>query len=240
MQIDAATQRALDQIAARETDVQRAFTPGAVPRFNDVASSGAAAQMSFDPLSVAPPEGAYFVASDERGRTTYTRDGCFALRDAMLTGADGRPVLGYRTAGGALTELRLDPIDAALERATNLRIEPDGALVYDRASVDPRSGTHLHERVVVGHLALARFPAATALQPVDASHGIAPPGVVPHVGRAGDGNFATMQPMRRETSTIDFNRSLERLHDAYLAFDALQAAHKAQGQVGKTTMDLLK
>jgi len=35
-------------------------------------------------------------------------------------------------------------------------------------------------------------------------------------------------------------RVLDRLEEAYVAFDALQAAHKAQGGVGKTAMDLLK
>jgi hypothetical protein len=46
--------------------------------------------------------------------------------------------------------------------------------------------------------------------------------------------------MHRERSRIDVNESLVRLKDAYLAFDALQAAEAAKAHVGKTTLDLLK
>lgn len=46
--------------------------------------------------------------------------------------------------------------------------------------------------------------------------------------------------MRRERSRINVDESLARLKDAYLAFDALQAAEAAKAHVGKTAMDLLK
>jgi hypothetical protein len=46
--------------------------------------------------------------------------------------------------------------------------------------------------------------------------------------------------MRRENSRIDFNRSLDRLEEAYVVLDALQAAHTAQGRLSKSAMDLLK
>ena len=46
--------------------------------------------------------------------------------------------------------------------------------------------------------------------------------------------------MRRERSRVDIDESLMRLKEAYLAFDALQAAEAAKGHLGKTAMDLLK
>ncbi len=238
--INAATQDALDRIAQRAQDVQRAFTPGAVPQFGDAATDRATSRAALDPLSVAPPADAYFVTTDERGRAVYTRDGGFAITDGMLVGANGRPILGFTSPGGATSELHIDAVDEALGRVNELRIEPSGALAYDRTSVDPRSGARERERVVVGQLALARFPAATKLGASDANHFVAPPGTVPHVGRAGDGNFASVAPMQREESRIDFDRSLDRLQEAYVAFDALAAAHKAQGGISKTAMDLLK
>ena len=46
--------------------------------------------------------------------------------------------------------------------------------------------------------------------------------------------------MQRERSRVDVDESLARLKDAYLAFEALQAAEAAKGRLGKTAMDLLK
>jgi flagellar basal body rod protein FlgG len=240
MMVNAATQDALDRIAQRAADVQRAFTPGATPQFGDVATDAPASRVAFDPLSVAAPPDVYFLTTDERGRTTYTRDGGFAMHDGMLVGANGRAILGFTARNGVSTQLHVDAVDDALGRVQNLRIEPDGTLAYDRTVIDPRSGTRERERVAVGQLALARFPAATKLAAADANHVVAPPGTLPHVGRAGDGNFANVTPMQREESRIDFDRSLDRLEEAYVAFDALQAVHKAQGSAGKTAMDLLK
>jgi|HubBroStandDraft_4_1064222.scaffolds.fasta_scaffold154629_1 flagellar basal body rod protein FlgG len=240
MMVNAAAEDALERIAQRATDVQRAFTPGATSPFGDVVAEQAGSRATLDPLSVAAPPDAYFITTDERGRAVYTRDGGFALHGGTLTGADGRAILGFRSTTSATSELHVDDVDAALGRVNDLRIESDGTLAYDRAIVDPRTGARERERVAVGRVALARFPAATKLGASDANHFFAPHGVLPHVGRAGDGNFAHVAPMQRETSRIDLDRSLDRLEEAYVAFDALQAAHKAQGGVGKTAMDLLK
>jgi flagellar basal body rod protein FlgG len=240
MMVNAATQDALDRIAQRAADVQRTFTPGAIPQFGDVATEAASSQPLLDPLSVAPPPDAYFLTTDERGRTVYSRDGGFALDGGKLVGANGRAILGFTSPTGVTSELHVDAVDEALGRVQNLRVETDGTLAYDRTVIDPRSGARERERVSVGQLALARFPAATKLSVADANHYLAPAGTLPHVGRAGDGNFSTVTPMRREESRIDFDRSLDRLEEAYVAFDALQAAHKAQGDGNKTVMDLLK
>ena len=240
MMVNAASEDALDRIAQRAADVQRAFTPGALPQFGDVATEQPASRTALDPLSVAAPADVYFVTIDERGRTVYTRDGGFALQGGKLVGENGRAMLGFTARDGVTSELHVDSIDEALGRVLDLRIDADGTLAYDRTVIDPRSGARERERVAVGQLALARFPAGTKLSAVDANHVVAPAGTLPHVGRAGDGNFANVAPMQREKSRIDFDRSLDRLEEAYVAFDALQAAHKAQGGVGKTAMDLLK
>lgn len=238
MMIDAATQQAFDRIAARTLDVERAFTPGAAPIFSDVGAAPSS-RPALDPLSVAPPDGAYFITTDERGRMTYTQDGAFALRDGVLVNAAGTPVLGYVSQGGATGQLRCDSVDVALGRIRAIHIEADGTLAYDRISIDPRTQARESERVNVGRLALARFPAGT--RAIVTSGGvIAPQGVTPHLGRPGDGSFERVTPMRAQNSAIDFDRSLDRLEEAYLSFDALQAAHKARGSFGKTAMDLLK
>jgi len=239
--VSASTERALDYIAQRASDVQRAYAPGAVPAFDDVANARSAVSKNVDPLSIALPNDAYLITRDAPSDPLYTRDGGLQVRDGLLVTQRGSPVLGYASAENApVGDLAIDPVDRALGRVQNLRIEADGTFAYDRTVVDPRSGTREMQRIAVGRLALARFPAATKLGIVDATRASAPAGVVPHVGRPGDGNFDRVVPMRREGSHIDIDRSLEKLKDAYTAFDALAAAHKAQSKLGKTAMDLLK
>jgi len=240
MYVNPATAAALDRIAERASDVYASFTPGALPQHGDVATDRVSSRFVLDPLSAAPPDDAYFITTNDRGQTCYTRDGTFQLRDGAIVGVQGRTMLGFTSPNGALCELHIDAVDAALGRVANLHVESDGSIAYTRRAVDPRSGASVDERVVVGRLALARFPAATKLNALDANRFVAPPGHVPHIGRAADGNFGPVAPMRSEMSRVDIERSLQRLQDAYTAFDALQAAHKAQSGLGKTAMDLLK
>lgn len=239
MIVNAASAQALEFIQERAADAARAFVPGARPDFGDVAAEAHSHAVP-DPLSVVSDEDAYFVTSDDRGRTAYTQNGALQFADGKLVTSGGRPVLGFSDPGGTLRELHADPVDVALARTGGVRIDNDGTVAYSRESIDPRTGKRECERVVLGRLAVARFPAGTKLSAAGADRSIAPNGVVPHIGCPGDGTFGPLKPMRRQTSRIDLEASLSRLGDAYRAFDALQAAHKAQGLLGKTAMDLLK
>lgn len=238
--MNVATANALDAIAARAADVYRAYAPGAQPFYGDVAAAETALRPTLDPLAIGIPDGDYLVTSDDAGRRAYTRNGALHLSGGVLCTGANRPVLGFAENGAALTELHIDPVDAALGRAFNARIEADGTVAYDRSTIDPRTGVRENGRVVAGRIALARFPAATRMSQTGTGAMFAPPGIVPHVGTPGDGNFTSVAPMHNRTSGIDIERSLERLSDAYVAFSALQAAQKAQGSLGKTAMDLLK
>jgi hypothetical protein len=240
MIVDAGAARALEQIRARAADVQNAYTPGAASSFDDVLAAADLARANLDPLCAAPPSESYFVTSDERGRTAYTRDGALGLRDAAIVGTNGRPMLGYTAPQGTLRALRIDAVDLTLGRVRNLRVEADGSVAYDRASIDPRSGAVENERVVVGRLALARFPAATKEVQIDAAHVLAPSGVVPHLGTPADGTFGALRPMARVMSRIDLDESLEKLDDAYIQLDAVIAAQRAQFSGSKTAMDVVK
>ena len=230
---------ALDRISERAADVRRAFAPGAQPSFGDVASpEPGASSFTRDPLCAAPPGSAYFAVATARG-TAYTRDGRFALRGDRLVDERGDAVLGTRARGDALAPLRIDPVDAALGRALDPRVEADGTLSYSRVAIDPRTGARERQRVVAGRLALARFPPGTRLQ----GDGVVlqpPEGVVAHTGAPADGSFAPLLPMHAARSGVDLDASLARLKDAYVAFDALQAAESAKGRTGKTAMELLK
>jgi flagellar basal body rod protein FlgG len=231
---------ALDRITERTEDVRRAFTSGTVARYDDVATARPSSEFTLDPLSVSAADDCYFVTRNQRGEVAYTRDGSFALRDGRLLDGEGEPVRGFAPPGNELSDLRIDPVDEALGRASDPRVERDGSFVYGRVTVDPRSGLRKTQRVVAGRIALARFPAGTRLATADGSRCIAPPGVQPQLGIPGDVHFSALQPMHRERSGVDRDESLVRLKDAYIAFDALRAAEQAKAHLGKTTMDLVK
>jgi flagellar basal body rod protein FlgG len=231
---------ALQRIADRANDVLAAYAPGAVPRFGDV-SGTLRPQPVDDPLSVAAPPGTWFVTVDDRGARGYTRAGAFhAGSDGTVQTIDGARVLGTTSPNGALVPLRLPEPDRTLGRTAGLQIGDDGTVAYTRASIDPRSRERSIERVVVGRVALARFPAGGTPQRIDATHFTAAAGVVPHVGAPADGTFGPLATNARDIGAVDLDTGLQRLTDAYVAFSALEAANKAQGQSAKVVMDLLK
>lgn len=231
---------ALDRITERAADVRRAFTPGAVPKNDDVATTATSAAFTVDPLSVAAPSDAYFLIRTISGETAYTRNGAFHVGSGVLLDAQDRPVLGMGVQGTSLTELRVDEVDDALSRMRDARIDADGTLSYARIAIDPRIGRHESRRVSIGRIAIAKFPAATKLKTEDGSTSFAPDNVVPHVGVPGEGGLATISPMRRGGSGVHLDESLARLKAAYVAFDALAAAEAAKSGLGKTAMDLVK
>ena len=167
MLLNPAMSAALDRIADRAADVRRAFTPGALPRNDDVAAASERYEFTLDPLSVAAPDGAYFVTRDQRGRTTYGRDGRFSVAQGRLVDSRGFAVMGRTSPGAPMSELRIDAVDAELGRTRSLRVEPDGSLVYTRDAIDPRNGKRVASNVVAGRIVLARFPAASRLDSSD-------------------------------------------------------------------------
>jgi flagellar basal body rod protein FlgG len=232
---------ALKRIADRANDVLAAYTPGAVPRYGDV--NGTMPPLpSDDPLSVAAPPGTWFVTLDDRGARTYTRAGGFHVgADGTLQTVDGARVLGTPPgSAGVIAPLRLPEPDRTLGRCASVHLEDDGVLAYTRTSIDPRTRERSVERAIVGRVALARFPAGGNPQRIDATHFGAVAGVVPHLGAPADGGFAALATHARDAGNVDIDTGLERLSEAYVAFSALQAAHKAQGAGNKVVMDLLK
>jgi|SRR5579884_1426411 len=239
MLISSSMLHALDGIAARVRDAMQAFTPGAVPERSDV-SQPPSASFALDPLSATPPQDAYFITSDERGRLLFTRDGSFAVQNGAIVDASGHPVLGFTGGSSTLSALRADAVDTALGYAADVRIETDGFVTYERATLDPRTRRRDVQRAAIGRIALARFAPGTKLQHIDPQHAAAPAGIAPHIGCPGDGSFGAIAPFTRASSGIDLDLGLQRLQEAYLALDAIRAADKAQHSVEKTAMDLLK
>lgn len=233
---------ALDRIASRVQDVRDAYRPGAIPRHDDVRTAGTLAATA-DPLSVAAPPNAWFVTRDASGARAFTRDGAFTITDGVLRTRDGAEILGFPggdARGAVPVPLRIPATDRALGRGSDARVEADGTVAYTRASIDPRTGTRAVERVTIGTIALARFPAGSTPLRIDATRAEAPPGVAPHVGTPGDGTFPAVAARRRDTGAIDIDLGLARLDDAYLAFEAIAAAQKARAGVDKAALDLVK
>jgi len=234
---------ALNRIQARAQDVMRAHTAGGFGVSNDVNTGARSPEYASDPLSVAAPPNAYFVTQSPSGVRTFTRDGGFSLDRGTLRGADGAAILGYAggDARGVLpAPLMLPANDVALGRCANVRVESDGTVSYTRSTIDPRTTERSIERVTAGKIALARFPAGTQPIRLDERHVGAPQGIAPHVGTPADGTFAGLATYARDTGAVDIDTSLDKLAEAYRAFSALAAAHKARGGADQTAMDLLK
>jgi flagellar basal body rod protein FlgG len=230
---------ALDRIEERAADVRRAFTGGALPQRDDIATAGPTTYFTLDPLSVSAPEGTYFITRDARGDLGYTRDGSFALRDGRLVDEGGNAVQGANP-DGRLTDVAIDPVDGVLARAGDERIESDGTLSYSRGIVDPRNAKSQLRRFAAGRLALARFPAGTRMISTDGLAYRPSSGVAAELGVPTANGMGALSPMHRDRSRIDVDRSLLRLKEAYMAFDALHAAESAKANLGKTAMDLVK
>ncbi len=238
--IDPATANALERIDARNDDVRNAYRPGFVPQSNDVARS-ARSVPERDPLAVALPEGAFIVTPDASGELSYSRDAAFKMNGGELQASDGRPVLGFSLGNRKLlVPLRVDPYDAALGRVTGERVEADGTASYTRTTIDPRTGERRAERVALGRVALARFPAGTQPERIDGVHVRPPRGVVPQLGVPADGNFGAFVTSARDLGRVDILTGLEKMKEAYAQFEALRAAHHGRGETEKIALDLVK
>jgi hypothetical protein len=227
--ISDSTARALENVAARESELMRTLPGG-----NSLPADPYAAQIPCE-----APQGAYFITRDENGRRAFLRCSGLYLNGANLTDGNGHGIFGYTSRDGALQPLHADPVDASLGLAQNARVSPDGTVTYDRSTIDPATGGRTFAHVTIGRVAVARFPAGTRLEGGDV-YQVPPPGIAPHVGVPGDGGFAHLQPVSPLERNGDLDSGLARLQEAYLALDALRAAGAAQGNVQKTVMDLLK
>jgi hypothetical protein len=230
--LNAATARALADLAARANDILHAYDPEYVPAFNDTRG----AQHSLpneDPLAVTVPNGAYFVVG-VGGERRYTRDGRFEVRDGALQTKDGADVLGYlRDGREALPQpIRIDSVDAALGRAGDLHIEADGTIAYSRSVIDPRTMQRISQRVVVGTLALARFPAGTDARRTGE--------ITPYLGRPAQEGFGSLRARARALGATDINLGIAKLQEAYLTLRALGAVQEARGELDAGAMDLVK
>ena len=233
---------AYERVISRAQDLRDAFRAGTVP-LNDDVRTAPQITASSDPLSVVPPPGAWFVTRGADGARAYERDGALSLESGVLRTRDGAEALGYPggDARGALpVPLRIPDTDRALGRGGDARVEGDGTVAYTRAAIDPRTGARGVEHVVLGRVALARFPAGTQPARLDGVRVAAPPGVVPHLGTPADGTFPALATFSRDAGTIDIAAGVARLDEAYRAFEAMGAVVKSRASVQKTTVDLVK
>ena len=231
---------AIEAVERRGEDLRLLYTGGAQPNYPDAVRQERS-EPAKDPLSVALPPDAFFVAGDSN-RPTYTRDGALAVRNGVLVSSDGAPVLGFPSgdASGVPKPLRLEKNDAMLGRAQDLRVESDGVFGYARTLIDPKTLEPHVERVVVGRVALARFPAGTRLDRVDGSHARAPQSIVPFIGAPNDGSFGPLFTQQRAIGRIDPDAAISRLQDAYLALRAFGALQRAQNGMVHGALDLVK
>ncbi len=235
--------QALSELAARTQEMLNAYVPGYEATYHDVRSATPAPpKPALDPMSVAAPEHAYFMGLDKAAKPFYSRDGSFAVVDGTVRFADGSAVLGFPAAapGASPQPLHVDPVDAALGRVSEAHVEADGTVAYTRTVIDPKTNKPSKERVAVGRVALARFPAGTELQRVGATQAVPAPGIVATVGRATEGSFGALATQSRDLGAVDFEAGLVQLREAFLALDAMSAGTQADARAAKIAVDLIK
>ena len=242
-------------------ELDHAFTPGYRSKDNTLTvGSFTQTRPTISPLAAAAPADNWFVGVDNHGRTFYSRNGDFQFKNGQLTTPNGYTVLGFPTvngkAGGKTTgpndklpddtqngdleALTADPVDVALGRVTNPHVEADGTVAYTRRIVDAKSKKGTDERVVMGKIALARFPAGTQLSSSDGVHMTPSNGVIASVGSPGKAGFSELMTHRVDRGSMDFAAGLAALRDAAERQKALQVATESGWHTSKITMDLLK
>jgi hypothetical protein len=242
--IDGVTSRALDRLDARMEDLSNQYEPGYIPTLDDDnKTSGPRAVASLDELHTTAPQDTFYVCVDAQGRRFYTRDGAFDLQESALRTKDGSSVLGFlpdAPAGSSPQALGVDPIDAVLGRASDAKIDADGTFEYSRKTIDPRTGAAKSERVVVGRLALARFPDGTRITAADGVHATAPAGVEAMLGVPKSDSFRGLVVHSDDRGGIDIQAGLSHLRESFLAFNVMQSAQNAHGHTDQVAMDLIK
>lgn len=239
--IDARVANTMSALQSRKAELLEAYEPGFFPADSDVTAGHDKLRPSMNPLSVVAPEETYFVASDTMGRSFYSRNGDFHVVDGTLRTPNGSQVMGFGPRGdGQLMPLRLEPVDVALHRYSDVRIDPEGRLSYVRRVIDPQTGKPRMERVTVGTIALARFPAGTQLSAPDGVHVTSAAGVSPALGVSGRDGFDALRVGMGDHGRLDVKRALAAVRDAYIQYDAVRSANDAHGNGDKTVMDLVK
>jgi flagellar basal body rod protein FlgG len=238
--IEASSAKLLNEIDLLGADRAHAADDGYVPNDPDLASTMTETMSDpKHPLAIVLPQHAYLVVNGTQARA-YSRNGDLRFVDGELQTSDGKAVLGSGSgeSGESLGALRADSVDVALGRVHDPEISSDGVVAYGRTTVDARNGHVSTQRVVVGKVALASFPAGTRLARVDNFSAAPAAGEQPNLGVPGDARFARLRTHAREISSVDVHRATTRWTEAVAAYYALLDAKANNG--AKTAMDLIK
>lgn len=239
--IDASVATLLHALETTSEDRAHAFEPGYEPINRDLAARSSRTVVDADnPLAVVVPRDAY-IAVTGPGGTSYTRNGQLRFEDGALHAANGDAVLGWPPGANVNQPpipLRADPVDAALGRCREIAVAPDGTLSYARTSVDAKRGKVGVEHVVVGRIALARFPAGTRLERAAADALVPGEGIEPSALAVPNTlGFGELSIHRREVASVDVVKATVRWAEAVQAYQALA---QAQGAGIRTALDLVK
>ena len=219
---------ALDRIAERAADVRRAYTPGAVPAHDDVATAAMVSDFYARSARRRRAGRGLFRNGRRGGRESYTRDGSFALRGGRLVDGSGHPIFGARADGTLSVLASIRSTKPSAEFATPRSNATAASFTVGRTSIRAArrarcSGSWWvasRSRDFLQGRASSRPTAGISLHlQVSPSKRVEPT----------DGDFGALAPMHRERSRVDIDESLVRLKEAYFAFDASSSGRGRQG-----------
>lgn len=251
-------------------NMQNRFTPGAVEEnvyftdyYNAYQASGGPApkyavkELNFSqgkvtpvdsPTSLAIEGNGFFVVSDGR-KDVYTRNGKFTFKDGALIHPNGLKVKGYALDESGQPKAELTNIEMSLDPETKLyngkytgyKFDEYGTLYGQETNIDPITKNVVTNEVPLYRVAVATFANSSGLR----STGLtiytntenSGPAVV---GTAGQGALGMIKPQNLELSNVDYVQQAYKAGQARQASSANFAVIKAQDEINKMSINLIK
>jgi len=252
------------------TNMQNRFTPGAVEEniyftdyYNAYQASGGPApkyavrELNFSqgkvtpvdsPTSLAIEGNGFFVVSDGR-KDVYTRNGKFSFKDGALIHPNGLKVKGYALDESGQQKPELINIEMSLDPETKLyngkytsyKFDEYGTMYGLETNIDPITKNVVTNEVPIYRVAVATFANSSGLRPVGltiySNSENSGPAVV---GTAGQGALGMIKPQHLELSNIDYIQQAYKAGQAKQASSANFSVIKAQDEINKMSINLIK
>lgn len=251
-------------------NMQNRFTPGAVEEnvyftdyYNAYQASGgptpkyAVKELNFkqgkitpvdSPTSLAIEGNGFFVVSDGR-KDVYTRNGKFTVKEGVLTHPNGLKVRGYAFDEQGNIKNELTNIEIGLDPETKLyagkysayKFDESGTMYGQVTEVDPITKNAVTSEVPVYRIAIASFANPGGLKSAGLTiYTNTENSGPPVIGTPGQGALGMIKPQHLELSNVDYIQQAYKAGQARQASSANFAVIKAQDEINKMSINLIK
>lgn len=200
------------------------------------------------PTDLAIEGNGFFVVTDGV-KDVYTRNGKFAIKDGVLTHPNGLKVKGYvldeagQIKGEPTTiEMGLDPQTKLFGgKYTGYKFDEAGIMYGQITEVDPVTKNAVTSESPIYQVAMASFANPSGLKPVGLAVFAPTENSGPAVlGLAGEGSLGAIKPQHLEMTNIDYIQQTYKASRAKQSHSANFAVIKAQDEITKMSINLIK